>query len=159
MGWLGDLFKPKARSAASARDVAAEIKLEWEQNRKGRPARDYVSVKVTGEAHYQPALRAICGRRGDEAVSVEGKTALLVPEPDNPHDHLAVRVEIDGETVGYMSRGNAKRYHRRIQRLIDAGEQATVPAWIGCHGPGAENPNLGVRLKIPRESELEQPLR
>jgi hypothetical protein len=154
---LGDLFKPKT-STRPAPDVSAQIRLDWERNRKGRPARDYVSVKVTGEAHYQPALRAICSRRADEAISLEGKTARLVPEPNNPHDHLAVRVEIDGQTVGYMSRGNAKRYHRRIQRLLDAGREATVPAWIGCHGPGAENPNLGVRLKIPRNSELEQPL-
>ena len=157
MGWLGDLFKSKA-STSPAPDVSAQIRLDWERNRKGRPAHDYVSVKVTGEAHYQPALRAICGRRADEAISLESQTARLVPEPDNPHDHLAVRVEIAGQTVGYMSRGNARRYHRRVQRLVDAGRDVTVPAWIGCHGPGAENPNLGVRLKIPRDSELEQPL-
>ena len=120
------------------------------------PANDYVSVKVAGESQYQESLRQICGRKGDEAIRLEGKRAMLVPEPDNPHDPCAVRVEIDGMTVGYMSRGNARRYHKRVAAMIEDGEEPVVDSWIGCHGPGAENPNIGVRLKIPRDSRLEQ---
>ncbi|WP_407391457.1 HIRAN domain-containing protein [Methanobrevibacter sp.] len=33
----------------------------------------------------------------------KGLTVDLVPEPDNPHDGDAIRVEIDGETVGYVA--------------------------------------------------------
>ena len=50
-----------------------------------------------GESLYQPALRRITGGRdfhGDftQAMAV---SAVLVPEPDNPHDRNAVRVDID----------------------------------------------------------------
>ena len=31
----------------------------------------------------------------------------LGPEPENPHDRAAVRVEINGEHVGYIPRGKA----------------------------------------------------
>jgi hypothetical protein len=62
-------------------------------------------------------------------------------------------------TVGYVSRGNARRYQRRLVAMIRDGDEPVVPTWIGCHGPGAENPNIGVRLKIPRDSPLERPLR
>ena len=33
----------------------------------------------------------------------EGTIVDLVREPDNPHDRFAIRVEIDGETVGYVA--------------------------------------------------------
>ena len=36
--------------------------------------------------------------------------AQLIPEPKNPHDKNAVRVEIAGQTVGYLSKENALRY-------------------------------------------------
>ena len=33
----------------------------------------------------------------------EGTVVDLVKEPDNPHDRNAIRVEISGETVGYVA--------------------------------------------------------
>jgi hypothetical protein len=37
-------------------------------------------------------------------------TAHLILEDDNPHDNQAVRVDISGYTVGYLSRKNARAY-------------------------------------------------
>ena len=59
-------------------------------------------MSVVGESHYQPALQHITGGRdchGDftKAVAV---SAVLVPEPTNPYDRNAVRVDIDRMTVG-----------------------------------------------------------
>ena len=33
----------------------------------------------------------------------EGRVVDLVKEPNNPHDRNAIRVEISGETVGYVA--------------------------------------------------------
>jgi hypothetical protein len=48
-----------------------------------------------------------------------------VPEPDNAFDRNAVMVEIDGHTVGYLSRAEARRYQRR---LLPLPEPMQVPA-------------------------------
>jgi hypothetical protein len=66
------------------------------EDARGKPARDHVSVKVTGEAQYQEALRRIRGRKVDEEIRLEGKMARLIPEPDNPYDSFAIRVESKG---------------------------------------------------------------
>jgi hypothetical protein len=63
-------------------------------------------VNVAGESHYQDALRAIAGA-SDEPQVRHATEAALVPEPDNPHDPNAVRVEIDGRYVGYLPRAEA----------------------------------------------------
>lgn len=94
---------------------------------RAEPVRDYGKlvrlagwdrVRVTGESHYQPALRAcVQGRssRGyEDAVRVQ---AVLVPEPSNPHDRHAVRVDVDRRTVGYLPRGDAERYQPLLRRL------------------------------------------
>jgi hypothetical protein len=38
------------------------------------------------------------------------KTAILTLENDNPYDRNAVRVDIDGLTVGHLSRSDARRF-------------------------------------------------
>ena len=66
--------------------------------------------EVVGESYYQDALRRIASG-GDQ-----GKvwTAMLIPEHDNPHDDLAVRVEIEGLKVGHLSRDDARSFRRRL---------------------------------------------
>ena len=39
----------------------------------------------------------------------------LVPEPESPHDREAVRVEIDGEHVGYIPRGKRRSHTVKIR--------------------------------------------
>lgn len=46
-------------------------------------------------------------------------TAYLIPEDDNPHDPKAVRVEVDGHKVGYLSRTNARRFRKRCKGPMD----------------------------------------
>ena len=68
---------------------------------------------IVGESNYQPALKALAGDHGEESADKEC-TALIVPEDNNPHDGSAVRVDIDGSTVGYLSREDARRFRRRL---------------------------------------------
>lgn len=65
---------------------------------------------VVGESRYQHILEEICGGRTAEGADFL-TTATLVPEPDNPYDANAVRVDVDGVAVGYLDRPTAKRYH------------------------------------------------
>ena len=66
-------------------------------------------VEVVGESYYQPALEAICGGRTEDGVRHDC-TADLIPEPTNPHDRNATRVDIAGRTVGYLPRFDAVGY-------------------------------------------------
>jgi predicted Zn-ribbon and HTH transcriptional regulator len=80
------------------------------------------TLEVVGESHYQEALwEAVGGIRVDPVR--EDCVALLVPEPNNPYDPNAVRVVVEGKTVGYLSRENAALYLPGLRRLM-----------ANCHG-------------------------
>lgn len=88
---------------------------------------------VVGESHYQPALVAAAAgtqvAEGDFSGGPE-VIAALVPEPRNPHDRNAVRVDIAGRTVGYLPREDAARYVRPLGALAQRGVLGTCPARI-----------------------------
>lgn len=109
-------------------------------------------VKVVGESFYQPALIAVsrCPRRGEHGYEC---SAELVLDPDNPHDKFAVRVEVNGQLVGHLPRGTAKRLGKRLRSLKAEGKHATCMAFIGR---GSEHPTLGVTLRLPYNGEILQ---
>ena len=156
MGIFSELFT-KQRSQATASPPPARIEKKPSGPYDPEARRKYVGLSIVGESHYQEALRFVCGRTGNEAVDID-YVATLVPEPENPYDAHAVRVDIDGLTVGYLARGNARRYQRRVARMIEQGGDPTVPAFIGAQGPDGTNPNIGVVLHVPKDSPLEVPL-
>lgn len=92
-------------------------------------------LAVVGESHYQAALRnAVHGRAAgadfDEHLPV---TAVLVPEPSNPFDPNAVRVDVRSDagpaTVGYVAREMAVHYQPALLAL-DTNHYGTCPARI-----------------------------
>jgi hypothetical protein len=116
--WFGVLIaqgvKRPSKAAASHQRLAGQ---RW------------YGLEVVGEAHYQDALAAFCGgysRDGYELVC----DARLVPEPDNPHDANAVRVEIGGRKVGYISRGDAPKINAELSLLGLDGAGVVVGAMI-----------------------------
>jgi len=60
------------------------------------------SLDVVGESNYQDALDEIVGERTDESAEFYTKAELYL-ESNNKYDKNAVRVDIDGLTVGYLS--------------------------------------------------------
>lgn len=68
---------------------------------------------VVGESYYQAALKSIAAGRQQDYETIPAR-ALLIPEQDNRHDKNAVRVQINGMTVGHLSRANAIRYRRAL---------------------------------------------
>jgi hypothetical protein len=93
----------------------------------------------------------ITGRRGSEAVKLEDVEMELACEPDNAHDPRAVKVLVQGLHVGYLSKGNARRYCRRIER---EGGRVRIKGFIGCSQGGP----IGVRVHIPDDHPIAQPL-
>jgi hypothetical protein len=109
-------------------------------------------VPVVGTSHYQEALTEISGRQADEEIRVE-KIAVLVPEPDNPHDPNAIAVQIDGRLVGYLSRNENPRWQDIVKTLGARDHSAAAEAMIAGRGPGGGTTNLGVFLRLPTPTE------
>jgi hypothetical protein len=78
------------------------------------PVSDF--LEVVGESNYQTALESLAGPKSGGGVNV-ACLATLVPEPSNPHDRNAIRIEISGQTVGYLSRSSAKQFRAAMQTL------------------------------------------
>ncbi len=95
-------------------------------------------LEIIGEENYQAAIEAMCGPRVPRGVN-QFETAWLILEDKNPHDKNAVRVEIRGKQVGYLSSEAAILYRRQ---LIDRGTpkangqcQAVIRGgWISSDG-------------------------
>lgn len=81
--------------------------------------------EVVGESNYQQALQALCDTPDPDEEKIG--TAILVPENDNPYDEKAVRVTVQGVTIGYLSREDARSYRRRLS----AKKLGMVPASCG----------------------------
>lgn len=134
-----DAAQPQApRAAASAPQMPAT---------SARPVgRELKSCEVAGESHYKDNIASLGVIRreyywptdrlyekfvdGDVIFKYhfDALSAELVPEPDNPHDPNAIRVDVGGETVGYIPREQTAGIHA----LIEGG--ATARAIIGA-GP------------------------
>jgi hypothetical protein len=102
---------------------------------------------IVGEGSYQSALRAIAGPKTEDGVE-HSCTAVLVLEDANPYDDKAVRVDIDGRTVGYLSRKHARQYRKQVP--VGA---MTVDAMIvgGWNRGGGDTGHYGVKLDLPLE--------
>lgn len=111
--------------------------------------RGHELVNVAGESHYQEALRAIAGA-APGPIRVE-TTAHLVPEPENEYDPNAIRVEIEGQKVGYVPRDLAAAYAPALAPITDRGRVPACEALVaGREGP---DPVLGVFLRLPPPSD------
>jgi hypothetical protein len=101
-------------------------------------------VRVVGTSHYQDALLELSGRQGDEEIRV-ARVGILAPEPDNPHDPNAIKVEVDGRLVGYLSRDENRRWLDVVTGR-KVGCEAMIAGREGTTG-------LGVFLRLPTPTE------
>ncbi len=103
-------------------------------------------INVAGESHYQDALRAIT--KGEARLETD---AALISEPDNPHDPNAIRVEIEGEKVGYLPRDLAPAYGSLVREPAERGRTAVCEAMVS-----GRDGIYGVFLKLPEvDAELD----
>jgi hypothetical protein len=80
-------------------------------------------MAVVGESFHVDALDRVTGG----GVGEHEFTAQLVREPSNAHDRNAIKVVVENEHVGYLSRENAGRF---CDGLDAVGGRATCGAVI-----------------------------
>lgn len=111
------------------------------------------AVDVVGVSRRQDALAGIVERRGRSGRTVTCD-ALLVLDDANPHDANAVRVEIDGALIGYLSRDNARRYRADLAAAGQPRADVRCKARIvgGFETASGGRAHFGVRLDLPELS-------
>lgn len=140
------LFKKKSPSAArGASPLSSDI---------ARIAGDGLfAVEVVGESNCAHNFEKICGPRSRDGVN-RNTRAILALENSNPHDRNAVRVSIDGLTVGYLSRANALNFRQSISAAGHAKfsvfECGALIRGGWDNGRGKQG-HYGVWLDIPRD--------
>lgn len=122
-----------------------------------RPLNTEGRVPVAGESYYQRALKLVAQGRAfpedfDAHLAVQ---ATLVPEPDNPWDSNAVRVDVvlghQTLKVGYLPASRAARYQPRLLSLAAAGVQGVCPARI-CGG--GDDRDYGIYLFLSHARDV-----
>jgi hypothetical protein len=103
MNWLGRFFGRKHPLPAPGSPITLDEEYPFQ---------------VVGDFHYQEALREIVENSDDPGTDWQHSgahcrvSAWIVPEEGNSSDPLAVRIEIDGQTVGHLCRADARRYQQ-----------------------------------------------
>lgn len=105
-------------------------------------------MEVVGESHYQENFVKIVGPKTEEGHN-RSVVAALVPEPENPHDPMAVEVRVDGRTVGHLPADVASEYQPVLLRLLEQqGCYAACHATIkgGWRRAGKDIGHFGITL-------------
>lgn len=105
---------------------------------------------IVGESKYQKTLESICGGRTEDGAELQTEAVLFL-EDTNPHDNMAVRVDIEGQTVGYLSRKDARSYRKQLQHLGHANITCSCNAMIvgGWERSRSDRGHFGVKLDLP----------
>lgn len=82
------------------------------------------AVGLAGESNYFDAIYAAAGRQSGEHAGL----AEILREADNKFDTNAVRVEINGRTVGYIPREQAPDFHP----LLNYGKSLNKRIFASC---------------------------
>lgn len=121
-------------------------------------------VEVVGESRYRDNIAGLFKHIGPDGVDEEDLTASLVLEDKNPHDANAVRVDVRGVTVGYLSRETAIAYRRKLKARgeEDAIGECTASINGGFRKKDGSQADFGVRLDFDLEEvvfEGDQPMK
>lgn len=101
---FGRTEKDSAKPKPDVPRAPTSVDFQW-------PHLGEYDFEVVGESNYQLALKALHGSATDGDPT---GTAVLILEDDNPYDDKAVKVTVQGVTVGYLSREDARSYRRRL---------------------------------------------
>lgn len=105
------------------------------------------SHQIVGESHYKAHFERLLGT---DAYTEEERTcdALLRLDDANAHDPQAVMVLIDGGTVGYLSRADAREFRGALKRDgLGKWRELSVGARVYC---GGEEGIFSVELDLPQ---------
>jgi hypothetical protein len=138
--------QPEAQQRATGSAAAAASWLQLPAINTG------AAVDAVGESYRQAALEEVGGGRTPFGVRHPVITAVLVREPDNPHDPNAVRVEAAGRHLAYLSREDAPRFHGVIEKLASKGMKASCRAQLigGWASGNGNDGSIGIRILTGR---------
>jgi hypothetical protein len=129
--------------------------MSIEPDRLRRFSSETERVRVAGTQARQDAVWRVVGPpvpEEDDRPHWHGEAELL-PEPSNPYDPSAVRVEVEGEMVGYVPRELAARVQPAVSVLAARGERVVVPAYAlgGFRWPEGGRASVGLVLRLDPE--------
>lgn len=107
----GALEELKGNTASSGESV-----YQW-------PSLGRFEFEVVGESNYQKAIQSI-------ADSGAQCLASIIPEDDNKFDQMAVRIDIQNKTVGYMAKDDARSFRKLLKKNKISGEVTSCDATI-----------------------------
>jgi hypothetical protein len=100
--------------------------------------------EIVGEAAFQENLSRLSGGKTEDGVKQE-HSAYLILDSNNPNYPNAVRIEIGGKPVGYLSADDALEYRKFVSSPKCGCECIIVGGWDrGADDEG----HFGVKLKI-----------
>lgn len=109
-------------------------------------------LEVVGESDYQAHLKSICGGNLKQG-SLKRAIAELRYENKNPRDSEAIRVDVNGKTVGYLPIEEARLYRKKIEET--GYDEITVSCNAIIFGEKKEgffgSAAIGVWLDLPIE--------
>lgn len=91
----------------------------------------YPNIEVVGEAWREREITTAVGQSPgiDQEIEVT-LPAVIVPEPDNPHDRNAISVRVGGQVVGYIAKEETRSYLNDVQRVTASGHRPMTFARI-----------------------------
>jgi hypothetical protein len=114
------------------------------------------TVSLVGESNYSASFEKICGRRTADCINRKTEANLIL-ESDNKFDRQAVRVSIEGYTVGYLSQAAAREFRYAV---VSVGLGRSTVFECAAHirggwdrGRGKQG-NYGVWLDLPGDGHL-----
>jgi hypothetical protein len=144
MIWLLKLLGISPKSRRVVKSVSQIVKSEGRGQRKASARKldtnrtglvvdldelPHDQYEIVGESFYQDVLAKYAGPRTDEGVNHKCEV-LLVCERGNKFDKNAVRVEIEGEKVGYLHSGDAVLFREMLKEEGMAGVKVKSHAVI-----------------------------
>lgn len=149
MAWLiwRYLIKTTPTKASGVTPAATPTLHQW-------PALGEYDLNIVGESFHQNSLKKLAGAHGDYSAETP-VNAVLIPYSTNPKDKKAVRVEINSQIVGHLSRDDARAFRKRLESQ-QLGTRPTICNAIivggGLDRKTGKNFHYGVRLDL---AELE----
>ncbi len=135
--WVKRLVRGETRLALQPHRLSpTQLQPAWVEGN------EEFKLPVVGEFHYQSTFEEICGPRTEEGEN-RVVTAVLILDNTNRYDNNAVRVEVEGKTVGYLSRSDASTFRTRLQNERVTAQHFTCKANIRGGGR-SENKKPGM---------------
>jgi len=106
------------------------------------------SVKAAGTSHYQKALLKV--QDGFKKHHNPDFLVDVVPEPENPHDPMALQLLLDGALLGYIPAELTSEIHDALKRVGQEGQRCKVLARLVGH----REKSLGLRLNMQRPARF-----